>query len=108
MSSKKSRPAFRSSQAASRQSLTPEGQAKQALEAGNYRAAVEYYKALLKQEPRKEWVDGLAESYAGRADELAAKRMFAEALVVWRNRSQACARPLADGCLLYTSPSPRD
>ncbi|MCU0812067.1 MAG: hypothetical protein MUE59_13740, partial [Thiobacillaceae bacterium] len=65
---------------------------------------MELYKALLKQERRPEWVDGLAESYAGRARELADKHMIPEALVVWRNRASLCGRPLAEGpyldCLL--------
>ncbi|MEF8703801.1 MAG: hypothetical protein V5B32_11200 [Candidatus Accumulibacter sp. UW26] len=78
--------------------------ARQALAAGRHREAVELHKELLKQERRPEWVDGLAASYAGRAQELTAKGMFAEALVVWRNRAKLCDRPLAEGpyidCLL--------
>lgn len=77
--------------------LAPESRARQALDAKRFREAVELYKGLLKQERRPERVDGLAESYAGRGRELAAKGMFAEALVVWRNRASLCGRPLVDG-----------
>lgn len=74
-----------------------EVRARQALDANRHREAIELYKELLKQEQRPEWVDGLAASYAGRAGELAAKGMLPEALVVWRNRSSLCGKPLAEG-----------
>lgn len=77
--------------------VSPESRARAVLAAGNYREAIELYKGLLKQERRSEWLDGLAASYAGRADELASKGMLPEALVVWRNRSSLCGKPLADG-----------
>jgi tetratricopeptide (TPR) repeat protein len=77
--------------------LSVESRARQALDGARHREAVELYKELLKQERRPEWVDGLAESYAGRARELADKRMLPEALVVWRNRASLCDRPLAEG-----------
>jgi hypothetical protein len=40
---------------------------------------------------------GWRRSYAGRARELANKGMLQEALVVWRNRSSLCGKPLAEG-----------
>ncbi|WP_291992978.1 hypothetical protein [Candidatus Accumulibacter sp. ACC003] len=95
MSSKKRTTATRSAPGAA--PLSPEVRARQALDAAHYREAIELHKALLKQERRGEWLDGLADSYAGRAAELAAKGMFPEALVVWRNRATLCARPLLEG-----------
>jgi hypothetical protein len=77
--------------------VSPETHARQVLEAGHYREAVELYKNLLKQERRSEWLDGLAAGYAGRARELANKGMLQEALVVWRNRSSLCGKLLAEG-----------
>jgi hypothetical protein len=97
VSRKKRTPASRVRQAVLAEPLTPEAQAAKTLAAGQYRQAIELYKTLLKQERRSEWVDGLAASYAGRAGELAAKGMLSEALVVWRNRTSLCDRPLAEG-----------
>ncbi|TMQ75247.1 hypothetical protein ACCUM_1577 [Candidatus Accumulibacter phosphatis] len=77
--------------------MSPETHARQVLDAGRYREAVELYKNLLKQERRSEWLDGLAAGYAGRAKELAGKGMLQEALVVWRNRSSLCGKSLAEG-----------
>ncbi|WP_213380461.1 tetratricopeptide repeat protein [Allochromatium tepidum] len=61
--------------------------ARTALNAGDFRDAVNDYKLLLKQEPRPDWRDGLTAAYAGRARELAAKGMLKEALVMWENRA---------------------
>jgi hypothetical protein len=77
--------------------VLPETHARQVLDAGRYREAVELYKNLLKQERRSEWLEGLAASYAGRAKELASKGMLQEALVVWRNRASLCGKSLAEG-----------
>ena len=77
--------------------VSPATRARQALDAGRYRDAIEFFKDLLKSERRPEWVDALAQSYAGRAAELAGKGMFPEALVVWRNRSSLCDKPLVEG-----------
>jgi tetratricopeptide (TPR) repeat protein len=76
---------------------TPEARAEAALTAGRFREAIELYKDLLKRERRAEWVAALADSYAGRAEELANKGMLPEALVVWRNRASLCGRPLVEG-----------
>lgn len=67
-----------------------------ALAALRYKEAIEFYKELVKRERRPAWVDGLASCYAGRAHDLAAKGMFKEALVLWRNRTQLCGKTLAE------------
>lgn len=91
------RPAQTASQAPATAGVPLETRAAAALAAGRHREAIEFYKELIKQERRREWVDGLAESYAGRAGELAKKGMLPEALAVWRNRANLCGKPLADG-----------
>lgn len=68
-----------------------------ALSAGKFREAAELYKDLLKHEPRPEWTQGLAQAYAGRARQMAAKGMFQEAIALWRTRAQACGLPLLEG-----------
>lgn len=70
-------------------------QASAALGASRFREAIVLYKELIKRERMPAWVDGLASCYAGRAEELASKGMFKEALVLWRNRSQLCGKLLA-------------
>lgn len=67
-----------------------------ALGALRYKEAIELYKELVKRERQPIWVDGLASCYAGRARDLAAKGMVKEALVLWRNRTQLCGKPLAE------------
>jgi len=64
-----------------------ERRAREDLAAGRYRNAVEGFKQLLKQDPRPAWRTALAEAYAGRARELAAKDMLKEALAIWDNRA---------------------
>lgn len=73
------------------------GRAAAALAAGQFKEAMEGYKELLKRERRPEWLDALAEAYAGRARQLAAKGMAKEALVLWRNRAELCGKPIAAG-----------
>jgi cellulose synthase operon protein C len=68
-----------------------------ALSAGKFREAAEFYKDLLKHDLRPEWKQGLADAYAGRARQMAAKGMFPEAIALWRTRSQACGLPLLEG-----------
>lgn len=80
-----------------RESAALAADAEAALGALRYKDATELYKELVKRESRPDWVDGLAASYAGRAHELAAKDMIKEALVLWRNRTQLCGKPLAEG-----------
>lgn len=70
--------------------VSPEGiehKAREDLAAGRYRDAVEGFKQLLKQDPLTDRRAALAEAYAGRARELAAKDMLKEALAIWENRS---------------------
>lgn len=76
--------------------------ARTALNAADFRDAINDYKLLLKQEPRPDWRAGLAAAYAGRARELAAKGMLKEALVMWENRAALDpALPMdADQCAL--------
>ena len=57
---------------------------------GRFREAVAHYKDLVKLEARREWLDGLAAAYQGRARELTAKGMLKEALAIWQNRRKAC------------------
>jgi hypothetical protein len=64
-----------------------ERKARQDLVEGRYREAVEGFKQLLKLETRRAWRTALADAYAGRARELAAKGMIKEALAIWDNRS---------------------
>jgi hypothetical protein len=55
------------------------------MEGADFKEAVRLYKQLVKQEAGAEARDGLAEAYAGRARELAAKGMFEEAQIVLSN-----------------------
>lgn len=66
------------------------------MQAGKYREAVAAFKEMLRQEQRPEWIEALAEAYAGRARGLADKGMFKEAAVIWRNRAESCDRFLAE------------
>ncbi|MEN8166998.1 MAG: tetratricopeptide repeat protein [Pseudomonadota bacterium] len=73
-----------------------EAQGGKHLRAGKYREAVTAFKRMLQQENRPEWLESLAEAYAGRAQGLADKGMFKEAAVIWRNRAESCHRFLAE------------
>jgi tetratricopeptide (TPR) repeat protein len=76
----------------------------EALRLGRFRDAVECFKQAVRQDPQSQWRAALAEAYAGRARELAAKGMFKEAAVVLENTRDAdgaVAAPLLYlGCLL--------
>lgn len=79
---------------------TPDKQAATALDhlqRGRFRDALECYKALLKTEPRPEWLAGLSCAYEGRAKALAAKDMRREAIAMWRTRAEVCHIPLWEG-----------
>jgi tetratricopeptide (TPR) repeat protein len=70
--------------------LPPEAldrKAREDLTAGRHREAIAAFKQLLKLEPRPDWRAALADAYAGRARDLAAKGMLKEALVMWENRA---------------------
>ena len=59
--------------------------AAEALQQGRFKEAVELFKQLVRQDPRPEWKQALAEAYCGRARALAAKGMFKEAAMVLEN-----------------------
>lgn len=57
----------------------------EALQQERFKEAIELFKLLVRQEPRPEWKESLAEAYHGRARALAAKGMFKEAAMVLEN-----------------------
>ena len=59
--------------------------AAEALQQNRFKEAVELYKQLVRQDPRPDWKQCLAEAYRGRASGLAAKGMFKEAAMVFEN-----------------------
>ena len=66
------------------------------LDSGRFKDAAADYKQLLKDAQRPEWIRGLAEAYAGRAEHLASRGMIKEAIALWQNRAEACGEPVAD------------
>jgi tetratricopeptide (TPR) repeat protein len=59
--------------------------AAEALQQERFKDAVELFKQLVRQDPRPDWTEALADAYAGRARTLAAKGMFKEAAMVLEN-----------------------
>ncbi len=59
--------------------------AAEALQQERFKEAVELFKQLVRQDPRPEWREALADAYGGRARALAAKGMFKEAAMVLEN-----------------------
>jgi len=59
--------------------------AAEALQQGRFKDAIELFKPLVRQDPRPEWTESLADAYCGRARALAAKGMFKEAAMVLEN-----------------------
>ena len=59
--------------------------AAEALAQERFKEAVELYKLMIRQDPRADWKESLAEAYRGRARALAAKKMFKEAAMVLEN-----------------------
>ena len=59
--------------------------AAEALQQERFKEAVELFKQLVRQDPRPEWREALADAYSGRARALAAKGMFKEAAMVLEN-----------------------
>jgi len=59
--------------------------AAEALQQGRFKDAIELFKPLVRQNPRPEWKESLADAYCGRARALAAKGMFKEAAMVLEN-----------------------
>jgi len=64
-----------------------ERKARQDLAGGRHREAIEGFKQLLKLQPLPAFRYALADAYAGRARDLAAKDMLKEALAIWENRA---------------------
>ncbi len=64
--------------------------------AKKYKEASERCKNLLKLEKRPEWLELLATIYSERSKELASKKMYKEAVMIWRNRAELCGKPLTD------------
>jgi len=60
-------------------------QARASLHQRRFKEATELYKQLIRQDPRPEWNERLADAYAGRASDLAAKGMYKEAAIVLEN-----------------------
>jgi len=69
-------------------------------QAERYKDVIKLYKDLLKLEQRQEWLQALSQVYVLRADQLASKGMFKEALVMWDNRLQLTGslEPVAGYC----------
>lgn len=59
--------------------------AERTLAAGHYKEAIAAFKDLLKRERQRAWEESLAKAYLGRAREVAAKKMFQEAAILWEN-----------------------
>ncbi len=59
--------------------------AAEALRQERFKEAVELFKQLVRQDPRPEWREALANAYGGRARALAGKGMFKEAAMVLEN-----------------------
>src|SRR5271165_4317408 len=59
--------------------------ATEALQQERFKEAVELFKLVIRQDPRPEWKQSLADAYGGRARVLAAKGMFKEAAMVLEN-----------------------
>ena len=59
--------------------------AAEALQQGRFKDAIELFKPLVRQDPRPEWKESLADAYCGRARALAAKGMLKEAAIVLEN-----------------------
>jgi len=59
--------------------------AAEALQQERFKEAVELFKQLVRQDPRPEWREALADAYGGRARALAGKGMFKEAAMVLEN-----------------------
>jgi len=70
-----------------------ENQALSKLNSGQYKDAIDLYKALLKQANNAEWRHALAQCYLQRALAFAAKGMVKEALVLWENYAQNAEPP---------------
>ena len=70
-----------------------ENQALAKLKAGQYKNAIDLYKALLKHANNADWRQALAQCYLQRALAFATKGMVKEALVLWENYAQNAEPP---------------
>lgn len=68
-------------------------QARQWVENGRWREAINVYKQLIKQDPGGGWTTPLAKAYEKRAEELAGKGMFKESLILLDNAQRLTNRP---------------
>jgi len=59
--------------------------AAEALRQQRFKEATELFKLAIRQDPRPEWTESLADAYSGRARAMAAKKMFKEAAMVLEN-----------------------
>lgn len=64
--------------------------AKQALQQGEFREALELHKQLLQQQPEDTNREGLAAAYLGRAKALASRGHYREAAALWENMAGSC------------------
>jgi hypothetical protein len=55
---------------------------------GQYKEAIAAYKCLLQADRREEWQQQLAEAYRYRAQAIAAKNMYQEAALLWKNYAE--------------------
>ena len=73
----------------------------EALRQERFKEAIELFKQAIRQEPRPEWKEYLADAWRGRARDLAAKGMFKEAAMVLEN-TIAPGGPVRDPKLYLT------
>jgi cellulose synthase operon protein C len=59
--------------------------AAEAMRQARFKEAIELLKLMIRQDPRPDWKELLADAYCGRARNLAAKKMFKEAAMVLEN-----------------------
>ncbi len=64
------------------------------LRQGHFKEAVACFKQLVKQQGAERWNPSLAQAYLGRAEELADKRMYKEAVVLLENADRLLPEPL--------------
>ncbi len=86
-----------------------QAQAEQNLLAHRFKAAIVDYKELVHREATPARLDGLADAYLGRSEELAAKGMVKEALMLYQNCMEICQREpdaLRHFALLLALPQP--
>ena len=63
--------------------------AAEAMRQVRFKEAIELLKLMIRQDPRPDWKESLADAYRGRARDLAAKKMFKEAAMVLENTVSA-------------------